>query len=161
VNDETKQCPACGRVNEDWSSNRDDGPKARQRSDKEDRTLAYRDWRRTAGQRLYVMDFDQVEWRVIDGKFEPVAIVELTMVNGTIRVPQGYLDAIITRFTERDGQASILREAAERMRIKAWITLFRWDLSEFWIYNLSENTGWWHVDQHTYINWLEKMETQK
>jgi hypothetical protein len=152
-----EQCPTCGRVSEDWSNNRDSGIKGKRRGDSEDRAQAYRDWRMGIGGGLYVMDIDQVEWRLVGDHPSPVALVELTRVDGNMKIPQTYLDAIVARFTKRDGQASLLLRVAESLGINAWISLFRWDLSEFWVYNLSTGDGWWHVNKDGYVRWLEKM----
>ena len=103
------------------------------------------------------MDIDQIEWRFRDGDAVPVALIELTRVDGNMSIPQSYLNAIVNRFTKRDGQAALLLQVAQQLELAVWISLFRWDLSEFWVYNLSRNEGWWHVDKTGYIKWLEKM----
>jgi hypothetical protein len=64
-----------------------DGTKARQHRSNEDRAALYRDWRRTFGPHLYVNDIDHVEWRMVERRVEPVAVLELTRVDGSVPVP--------------------------------------------------------------------------
>ncbi|HUZ01627.1 MAG TPA: hypothetical protein VMU89_14860 [Thermomicrobiaceae bacterium] len=156
------QCPTCGRISEDWSSDetlRPDGEvrKARQRRDSEDRALSYRQWRYQFGGGCFVSDIDQVEWRVVDGAPTPVGVLELSRVDGNVRVPESYRTAVIERFTKRDGQATSVIEMAKRLGTTAWVVLFRWDLTEFWVYNLSDRRGWWALRPAAYENWIRAL----
>jgi hypothetical protein len=155
---DANQCPTCGRVDEDWASNRPD-LKGRQRGDREDRCRDYRGWRWKFGGGLYASDVDQIEWRIENGVFRPVAVLELTRVDGNIPVPQSYLDRILLRFGERDGQGKIARRTAELLGCKAWIVAFRWSVNEFWVYNLTDGRGWWHTDRALYRKWIEGLGT--
>ena len=149
------QCPTCGRVSEDWASNRDTGLKGTQRADNEDRTTGYCDWRRSVGHHCYISDVDAVEWRLgPDGLF-PVAVIELTRVDGNMPLPQSYLDAILDRFEKRDFQGRCAKEVARRLGVECFIVAFRWDLSEFWVYNLTSKRGWWKsLSRSTYKRWI-------
>jgi len=150
------QCPTCGRVAADWSA-KFGASKGRQRVDTEDRAAPFRDWRRSLGRPYYVCDIDQVEWRMIDGRPVPVAVMELTRVDGNVAIPATYLEAILTRFTKRDGQGAATKAFAELMGVKAWIVLFRWDMSELWLYNLTDGRGWWRRDKRVVGKWIEGM----
>src|SRR5262245_47230829 len=96
------QCPTCGRCDPDWTALASkhlmaNGAKARQRTSIEDRTAKYRDWRRTLNRQLYVSDIDQMEWRIVDDEVEPVALLELTRIDGDLPIPPTYLAHILDR----------------------------------------------------------------
>ena len=148
------QCPTCGRVSEDWSSNRTD-QKGQVRRDNKDRMVGYRKWRRKWDRTSYVSDIDQIEWRVVNGEIVPVAVLEMTRMDGEMMPPKGYLDAIITRYTKRDGQAKSICHFAELLGVEAIIVLFQHNLENFWLYNLSTGTGWYHLTKKGYRSWLE------
>ena len=124
---------------------------------REDRIARYRLFRRTIEQ-AGATDFDQVEWRFkSEGEPYPVALLEMSRVDGSKPVPETYLEAVLHRIVERDWQGRFAKAAAERLGCRAWIVLFRHDLSEFWVYNLSESDGWWHTDCEGYRDWITKM----
>ena len=160
------QCPTCGRIDHDFTKREENerdaqGHKAALNGDhsfKEDRAAAYRLWRYSLGNGAWVLDVDQVEWRRDDvGEPYPAATIELTRVDGSYPVPSGgrYLQKILDRFTERDFQAAHSRHVAHCLGVHCFIVAFRWDLSEFWVYNLSEPRGrWWHLTQQRYTEWL-------
>ena len=133
-----------------------EGSKDHQRDDWEDRAAGYRDWRYNCDlPKRYVADIDQIEYRFNNyGKLEYIALLELTRVDGEW-VADAYLDAIVARF-DRDGQAFCAEAVAERLRCDAWIVLFRKDLTEFWLYNLSRRRGWYKsLSQDQYKKWLD------
>jgi hypothetical protein len=156
----TEECPTCGRVSPDWSaaaSKGGNGLKGRQHHSREDRTAPYRDWRWRLGGGLYVNDIDQVEWRLRGGQITPVAVLELTRVNGTMPVPARYLDNILQRICHRDPQGRVAVEIADRLVVCAYLVLWRWDLSEFWCYNLTDGKGWQHWNRQQYQAWLKAL----
>lgn len=162
------QCKACGRFPKDWGEGREkdrdaQGHKAVFKGDsgfEEDRTAAYRKWRYSFGRGIWAMDVDQVEWRR-DENGEPrvVATIELTRVDGNVSVPPTYLQKILDRFDDRDFQAEHSRYVARALGVPCFIVAFRWDLSEFWVYNLSEKRerGWWHLDRRKFEVWQRSM----
>lgn len=150
----TDQCPTCGRVSEDWGANRE-AHKGHQRKDMEDRLAFYRAWRFSWGGGAFVSDLDQIEWRVMDGKIRPVAVFEMTRLDGDMKPPQTYFDAIEKRFSTRDGQGGAVLEFACRLGVPAAIVLFRHDLSEFWVYVLSNPTKWFHFAAPAYQLWVQ------
>jgi hypothetical protein len=83
--------------------------------------------------------------------------IELSRVDGHVPVRQRYLDAVIARFCRRDGQGDAVVQPAATLDVKAWIVLFRWDLTEFWIYNLTARRGWWNINAETYERWLRSL----
>lgn len=134
-------------------------PKAINRADAHiDRTIDYRKWRRSLAQHMYGTDIDIVEWRVVDGEIKPILVLELTRLDedGPKWLSPKYLDAIIHRFTKRDGQGKAITTIAGLIGVDAIIVLFRQDLSEFWLYNLSNPTeqGWHHMLKERYGHWL-------
>lgn len=153
------QCPTCGRVSEDWAArNIEKNYKGKQRKDSEDRICDYRSWRHTFGNGMYVNDIDQLEWRIIDGKHTPVALIELSRIDGNMKIPQKYLEAVLNRFKKRDAQGSIFVLLAKLLKIDIWIVLFRWDLSEFYLYNLVNGEKWVHLSKDEYKKWISELE---
>lgn len=156
-----RQCPTCGRCDQDWTAPASrqttllEGVKAAQHRSTEDRTRVYREWRRTLGPGLYVNDVDHVEWRMVDGHVVPVALLELTRVNGLAPVPPTYLDRILDRMCDRDPQAKFACEIAARIGVSAFVVVFRWDCGAFWVYNLSARRGWWSLTPEKYRTWIE------
>lgn len=151
------QCPTCGRMSADWSANRAPGNKRTQRNDAHiDRTADYRTWRRTFRHDCYVSDIDQVEWRITAGKPTPVVVLELTRIDGEMPPPRKYLDAIVTRMTKRDAQGATIVALADRLGVDAVIVLFRENLREFWLWNLSRPTQWFHRSRDQYEEWLTR-----
>lgn len=159
---ELYQCPTCGRTQEDWASDdtkkiSDKLTKTKQRRDKEDRIVKYRNWRWNFGDGCYVTDVDHVEWRIKNGKITPVAVFELSRVDGNVNVPQTYLDAVLKRFNKRDGQKSAVKRIAELLGVHVYIVLFRWDLTEFWVYDLTARNGWYsNITQNEYEDWIRR-----
>jgi len=153
---EIDQCPTCGRVSEDWSQ-RSGLIKGRQRKDVEDRTIEYRNWRHGFGGGCYVTDVDQLEWRMVDSEIRLVASIELSRIDGNVAIPDSYHDAVLTRFMKRDGQGKIIRAIATKLEIPTWIVLFRWNLTEFWVFNLTELRGWWRLTPDKYKEWIRSL----
>ncbi len=151
------QCSKCGRVREDWSENRNQ-IKGRQRSDTEDRLLEYRRWRFTWGGGTFVSDIDQLEWRIVDGQVQPKAILELTRLDGDREPPILYFNNILKRFNQRDGQALAVKTFAKKLNISAAIVLYRYNLEEFWVFNLSnDDMRWYHMTKVKYRAWVERL----
>jgi len=123
----------------------------------DDRAHPYREWRRTIGRSLYVNDVDQFEWRMVDGVVRPVGLLELTRVNGNAPVGDKYLGAILARMRKRDPQERVACEIARRCGVCAFVVLWRWDLSEFWVYNLSDSIGWWQATEPQYRDFLTRL----
>jgi hypothetical protein len=155
-----RQCPTCGRVGQDWGSNETKNTaknrnKTRQRKDESDRVAAYRKWRWNLGHGCYVNDIDQVEWRHRNGEIEAVAILELSRVDGNAKVPDSYLDAVLNRFKKRDGQSKFINWVSKKLGIKTYIVLFRWDMTEFWLYDITNDIGWIKsMDLEWYTRWI-------
>lgn len=154
------QCPTCGRIGDDWGNDETKSlaitmNKGKQRSDTEDRAATYRKWRWGIGGGCYVSDIDHVEYRIVKGELKPVALLELTRVDGNRPIPETYLSSILARFRKRDAQEKIITFAARELKCKAWIVLFRHDLSQFWLYNLTHERGWYkNLSQSQYQKWI-------
>jgi hypothetical protein len=133
------------------------GAKAYQRADAEWRIKPYSDWHRTLAKDLLMLDVDFIEWRYRDGDFVPVGVMEVTRVDLGKEVNQRYLDQIIERYEQRDLQGIAARKVAAALQTKAYIILFREDCSEFWVYNLTNSRGWWHLDPEKMEAFLKKL----
>ncbi len=116
--------------------------------------IAYRAWRQTWGCGAFVNDIDQIEWRLVDGDVVPIMALEMTRLDGGVHPPATYFEAILTRYQRRDGQALAITAFAERLGVPAVIVLWRHDLSDFWIYNLSTHQGWFYLTAPQYKRWL-------
>lgn len=133
------------------------GAKAYQRADAEWRSKPYSDWHRTLSKDLLMVDVDFIEWRYKNGELVPVGVMEVTRVDVGREVNQGYLDAIVQRFEQRDLQALAACKVAAALQTKAYIILFRADCSEFWVYNLTNRRGWWHLEPAKMEEFLQKL----
>ena len=158
----TEQCPTCGRCPKDWAE-REAAIKQGFKADG-DRAALYRNYRRTlkgppgAWDDLgCATDVDNVEWRYRDGGWQPAAVFELTRVDGDLELPESYFGNIAARF-RTEVQGKIAKIVARRFDCKAWIVLFRYDCSEFWIYNLTDDRGWFHINADAYRSWLLQLE---
>jgi hypothetical protein len=123
---------------------------------KEDRSAAYRAWRRHLGDGMYVLDVDQVEWRHIDGQMVPVATIELTRRDDPGIVDDVYLETIVDRYKEEfQGFHSIY--IAMKLAVFAYLVVYREDLSMYWIYNMSLDKGWRMKTQEEYEEWIRNL----
>lgn len=149
------------------------GTKARQRDDKEDRSIAYRDFRREVGKvekngRLrktaYTSDLDQIEYVFLNNKPIPIAIFEITRYDfdeydGPNHAWLRYRSAIIDRYFKRDAQGKFIQTIAEKLDCEAWIVLFRFDLESFWLFDLMHRDALWiHKSADEYKQWLADMK---
>ena len=123
--------------------------KHHRRNDTEDRAVPYRLWRWDhCDDGMYVMDIDHIEYRYIDNKITPVACLELTLTDDE-DVGDGYLSAIIQRY-KRDSQRELAVFVANKLGCKAWIVLFNRNISKLWVYNLTDDRGWWKLTPEGY-----------
>jgi hypothetical protein len=134
------------------------GAKAYQRPDTEWRIKPYSDWHRTLSKSLLMLDVDFIEWRIRNGELVPVGVMEVTRADRDRVVDSGYLEAIIQRFEGRDLQARAARKVAAALGTKSYIVLFREDCSEFWVYDLTNRTGWIHRNARQMVQFLESLE---
>jgi hypothetical protein len=148
-------CPTCGRAAHDWKS-RPEGTKGQQRQDSEDRALAYRRWHRTLPSWALLSDVDGIEWRKVNGSWQPIAIVELSRIDGAAPLPEAYLKSVETRFNERDAQGDLTRRVATILGVPAYLTLFTGDLACFYVLELTGKGRWAkNLDEPRYRFWLE------
>lgn len=131
------------------------GVKAHQRMDTEGRSLEYRMWHRTLAGDLLAADIDLVEWGFVNGILKAVAVCKITRVDSDVPVTHNYPRSIMKRYTERDLQARVIRTVARELSTNAYIILYRQGCEEFWVYNLSQMKGWWHLTREKYEQWLE------
>jgi hypothetical protein len=131
------------------------GAKAYQRDDREDRTIAYRIWRREVERSPYTSDVDQVEWVVVDGEVVPAAVLELTRIDHE-RIGPAYLQAILDRYNTQ-GQGMFARHVGRRLRCDAYIVAYKHDLTTYHLYNLSQERGWVEMSKERYTAWLQHL----
>lgn len=129
------------------------GQKAYQRTDREDRSLVYRDWLRTVKMDGFFMDVDMVKWKTIDGKIIPCAITELTRCDSD-HIGEAYLAAIIDRWFRRDKQADIVLALAEKLQVPAYLVCFNRNMKWVWVYSFRQNV--WK--QFTPYQWAEYLK---
>jgi len=151
-----------------------EGTKARQREDKEDRSLAYRDYRRMVGtsykdgrkrKTAYVSDIDQIEYIFVDDKPVPIALFEITRYDFDEYDLQShswakYRTSILDRYFSRDSQGKFIVTIAKLLNCNAYIILFRYDVQSFWIFDLmNKNAFWLHKNADEYKEWLAELRT--
>jgi hypothetical protein len=131
------------------------GAKSHQRKDREDRTIDYRNFRRTFENTPYTNDIDMVEWRIEDGKVVPVAVLELTRIDDNHH-SGAYLQAILDRYSSQ-GQGLFITHAADRLECDAYIVAYYQDLTVYCLYNLSEKRGWHIVNPTSFQAWVRSL----
>jgi hypothetical protein len=155
---ETRFCKTCGRADENWRDRHSavlaGTAKADFAGSNEDRLAAYRRWHRTLPVNLICTDVDQIEWRMRDGAFVPVAILEMSRIDGGPDLPKSYCEAVIDRMTVRDSQGSLALTVAAGLGVPAYVVLFHESLSVFYIYNLTHPAGWRKLPPGGYKKWL-------
>lgn len=161
------QCPTCGHVPEEIAQRHYGTPKGRSRADREDRCAGYRDWRLGFGDGCYVADVDQVEWRIRGGVLVPVATLELTRLDGEMLHPKAYLAGTLRRRFPPEGSSEANKghgfqthhavNVAKKLGVPCFVVIFKWDLTHFWVYNLSDRRGWWEMDKERYERWIRML----
>lgn len=132
------------------------GQKAYQRSDREDRSLIYRDWLRKVKTGGYFIDVDMLKIVWKDGTPTPVALTEITRCDRP-EITDRYLRAIEYRWFKRDRQGQIIKSLAELMNIPAYIVLFQKELN--WIYAYSfDDRAWTKHTTDTWADYLSNLE---
>lgn len=126
------------------------GQKAHQRQDSEDRSLPYRNWLRTVDTDGYWIDIDFIKWRFVDGKPEPYAITDITRCDRET-CDEHYRWAISDRIFRRDKQGLLLKTAGEKLHVPVYLVLFQKDVK--WIWALDINTREWK--EFTPSEWAE------
>lgn len=111
------------------------GQKSFQRgSDREDRTLVYRDWLRTIETDGFFLDIDMVKFRFHEGKLFPVAITELTRCDSE-DCSEAYRNAIIQRIFQRDAQGEAITSVGNGLGIPIYLVLFPLNVGWLWVFS--------------------------
>lgn len=132
--------------------------KDQQRTDNEDRSIPFKKWHRQQDPTFYASDCDLIEWRFRDGKFVPVAVLELTRTDSDDMMNPRYLEQIQKRFFYRDIQAMFARETAARLGCPAYVVLFRSDCSEFWVSEIApDRFEWMQFTPRDMQQWLSSL----
>ncbi len=132
----------------------DSGQKAYQRNDTEDRSLPYRNWLRTVETNGYFLDVDFIKWKIIEGKWVPRAITELTRCDSET-AGQNYLLAILERYFVRDRQGAIMSALAQQLGVPAFLVLFQVDMKWVKVYHFADQR--WY--DYTPENWAFYLQT--
>ena len=148
-----EQCPTCGRHAQDWTQGRDTSEAKSLQRDTEDRAAPYRSWRRTLRKDFYVTDLDQVEYRIVNEKVDPLAVLEITRIDGERPPNDNYLKAITDRY-DRDAQGMTMVGLAALLGVPAYIVLFRDDMGVIWICDYGRTGAWTKASANTYAGWL-------
>lgn len=127
----------------------------------EDRSMKYREWHAKLGKGFYANDVDQIEWRGTGVNGFPVAVIELSRIDEELQNPHAYRKAVLERFTIRDAQAFYAVRVATALGVCAFIVLFKFDLSEFHVYNLTKKKGWFVYDQPGYADFLRLIDSRE
>lgn len=133
-----------------------DGVKATQMEGRDDHHKDYVEWHKKLGGECYAQDVDQVEWRNIDGYFEPIAVLEITSVESDAPVPDSYRRNTLMRWNSRgDGQAPMSIEVGRRLGCPVYLVLFRANTKEFWVCDLTHGDRHWsQMDASEYADFL-------
>jgi hypothetical protein len=127
------------------------------REDDPGRELAYRHWRMNLNYGSCT-DIDQVEWGD-DG--QAVGVLEITKVDDLgYPPPSSYFDAILSRYSQ-DQQGGLAVRVGDALKCNTWIVAFHSTLETFWVYNLSDDEGWWKVDQDGYLRFLRNLRMRR
>lgn len=129
-----------------------------------DRLKPYRDWHRTLGKDLYCMDIDQLEYRIIDDVFTPVAIIEMSLIETEHEIGRGYCQKAWDRAWNRDPQLRIAANVSTAINVPGYFVLLRPDLSVFWVRMFSPSTSypesqWRPMLSPVYAEWLRSLGT--
>lgn len=129
----------------------------------QDLAMPYRDWRWKVLQdrKVYVSDIDHIEYRFKDGNPDPipVACLELTHTRYE-KAPDALMSKIIERYN-REGQRKFVCHVAKKLGCKAWIVIFNPSVTGFWIFNLTDDRGWWELDSPQMQAWIQQLEGQQ
>jgi hypothetical protein len=113
----------------------DQGQKARQRADTEDRTICYKDWLRTVKCGGFFLDLDMIKFKKTPEGIVPCCITELTRSDSETPVNDGYLFAIIQRYFYRDRQGQTIQMVADKLQIPAYLVLFGENMNWLKVYS--------------------------
>lgn len=128
------------------------GSKDRQNSDEQLEAAhkalqAYYKRRRKFPRKLYTTDVDMIEWRAIDGKLTPIALLELSH-SEEFPLPVSYppyLDSILERYYVTGAQAEFATHVARAIHCPAYLVVFRLDMTVFMVHELGDQQNPWHA----------------
>lgn len=141
-------------------------PKPRYFKPTEDRMAKYREWRYGLGDKLYICDFDQVEYAIVDGAIVPVGIIELTLCK-TVLEAHSLLEKIWNRLDpDGDGyshlQSQCMRHVALQYDIPAYVVVHQENGNRFGVRRLDQEDSKWHLlSEERYLRLLHWMRERK
>ena len=133
----------------------ENGQKAYQRQDREDRSLKYRMWLRTIDTDGFFMDIDFIKWKFLDGAPVPVAITEITRCDSE-NINDNYLRAIIDRWYVRDKQAEIIKTLATLLVVPAYLICYQKDMLWLEVFDL-QTEKWTKFTPQEWATFLRKL----
>jgi len=140
----------------------------------QDRTTAYRTWRREeAPGALLVCDIDQVEYCIRNGEAVPCALLEVTG-RSPDNAPwgDGFLASVWKRLDPDGGgapgntcwmQTQLLRKTALALKVPAYIVCFDHDMKRLAVRQVAPaSSSRWHTcSPATYQRWLDSLRLGK
>jgi hypothetical protein len=105
-------------------------------------TAEFTKWHRTIGREFWATDVDLIEWRSRYGTIMPVATWEVSAISGAPNPPETYKDSVVERYNVRDLQGFAAREVANALGCHSFVLLAMPDLSQAWLYCLTDPRGW-------------------
>lgn len=144
-------------------------PKARYYDRAEDRIGPYRTWRYGLGDGLYVCDFDQTEYTVVNDEVEVVGFIEVTQCR-TVLEAHGLLDKIWDRLDpDGEGRSSLqtkaMRYVAKKLGVPALVVVHQKNGDRFAVRRFDDrqfDDGWHKYGSDGYIGvikWLRRRHT--
>lgn len=133
----------------------ENGQKAYQRTDNEDRSLVYRNWLRTVDTDGFFIDIDFIKWRVRDGAKVPVAITDLTRCDSET-AGEAYRNAITDRLFKRDSQGELLQTLGDLLKIPVYLVLFQKDMKWLWVYSF-QRKEWKEFTPDAWVKYLKNL----
>lgn len=123
---------------------------------------AYEKRRRKFPKGRYVMDLDQIEYRI--GRNDQIQFVCLLELSHSqpykVEPAAGYLQTIIDRYYKADNQQRLVLAVADALGIPAFVVVFRLELHRFWVHRLKHEPpgigeGWVTLEADEYWSRLE------
>jgi hypothetical protein len=136
------------------------GVKDKQREDNIDHSIPFKSWHRLLGREYYAQDVDLIDYRYYRGRIRYAAVMELTKCFKEEGPDQDYLDSLLARWKDRDGQAKVMIDISSRLGAPLYVVLFtvkEGQPDRFWILSV-EKLKWWNsVSSDRVANWIKNL----
>lgn len=138
----------------------DIGVKDKQREGDIDSSAPFKKWHRLLGREYYAQDVDLIDYRYYRGRIRYAAIMELTKCFNDNGPDEDYLNSLLSRWRDRDGQAKVMVDIASRLSAPLYIVLFTVKLDSpdlFWILSVEKLKWWSAVPPDRVANWIRHL----